>query len=83
MRVHILTIEDDGQAHDQGALVLRDGQVATEPANSAFLRSVRDEAFFVDDKELRADSEPEAFLRNLHRHYTGSRMRATKVEDDE
>lgn len=82
MMVHILTIEDDGQVRDRGSLVLRDGRVVTEPANDAFLRSVLGAELIINEKVFRADREPEAFLRNLHRQYTGSRMRATKVESD-
>ena len=82
MKVRIFTIEDDGQAHDRGSLVLRDGRVVTDPVNDTFPGHVRDTELFINDQVFRADREPEMFLRNLHRQYTGSRLRATKVESD-
>lgn len=90
MKVRIYSIDMKRfQEYVAGALVLRDGKIVVEPATKdasdrRLLENIAREPLYVmingRMRDVDPEQEPELFLQQLHRAYSGSVLRAGEVE---
>jgi hypothetical protein len=75
---------EKGEDKKYGTLILEDGAIRCDPADSKLLNSIMEDRIVGKEwKKISAEDNPDEWMEMLHTHYKSAYMRATKAQEVE